>query len=419
MFEIINAFLYCGLFYYLFRKGANRLALFVISIWAVSAVLGIFYTKMDIYKYRSNDLEELQLLPFFYLFVCFVLCVRPLIKLSNLNISIKCNTRLLDYCGILFTILSVPFFIECVYQLVDFAISGRFLLLGANYDDLANCNADALITFSSFGRKASAILSWSKVVTPILFFINLQRSDSNKYVTIGLFLAAVSPALSNITIGSKTQLVVFLIYFISLYLFFSKSLGDSIKSKVKKLITGIGAVSLAIVISLSVGRYVLGDYYSTSNAETSDYLYKYSAESMYNFNQNAYHEENTLMGYFTALPVLNILGIDNTDVSDYVDHAEKKLHCNPVIFYGLIGDLVIDFGLLGAFLILLLLSLPLSRIRFDSDVSLSKMILYCLYIYIVSNSLFYFILKLNWDVIYVTLAFALLFSLSSKKQIQV
>ena len=112
MFEIINAFLYCGLFYYLFLKGANRLVLFVISIWTVSAVLGIFYTKMDIYKYRSNDLEELQLLPFFYLFVCFVLCVRPLIKLSNLNIPIKCNTRLLDYCGILFTILSVPFFIS-------------------------------------------------------------------------------------------------------------------------------------------------------------------------------------------------------------------------------------------------------------------------------------------------------------------
>lgn len=417
MFEIINAFLYCGLFYYLFLKGANRLVLFVISIWAVSAVLGIFYTKMDIYKYRSNDLEELQLLPFFYLFVCFVLCVRPLIKLSNLNISIKCNTRLLDYCGILFTILSVPFFIECVYQLVDFAISGRFLLLGANYDDLANGNADALITFSSFGRKASAILSWSKVVTPILFFINLQRSDSNKYVTIGLFLAAVSPALSNITIGSKTQLVVFLIYFISLYLFFSKSLGDSIKSKVKKMITGIGAVSLAIVISLSVGRYVLGGHYS--NNDTSDFLYKYSSESMYNFNQNAYHEENTLLGSYTAFPLLKNIGVLDTNIENARDYNGPRIHCNPVIFYGLIGDLVIDFGLVGAFLILLLLSLPLSRIRFDSDVSLSKMILYCLYIYIVANSLFYFILKLNWDVIYVTLGFALLFSLSSKKQIQV
>lgn len=383
----------------IYNKTKVSIASFISSIWAISAVLGLFYKDTELYR---GGLYPITFTPFLYMFICFLISLLPIIVKSNQITSIK----LKDYQWIkpisyIISILSIVPAIELTSQFFELIVTGQFLLLGENYEDVANGEEEALINVSSYSRFIIKILISLKVLIPILFYLYLNKAKYNKKVLIGLFFASIIPALNSMAMGGKTELVYFILYFSCLYLIFKKSLkGNTVKS-IKKIIRVISISGVILILGLSIGRYGAGSH-NTSNSGPFDFLMQYSSETMYNFNQNAYHEKKGLDGYITMLPVLYKLKLTKVKPEDRREYMSERLNCPTHIFYSTFGDLYLDFGFTKTLAILILLSFAILAI-IKKENYIEDIALIATYVYILSTSLFYFCFKGNWNPIFINI----------------
>lgn len=296
------------------------------------------------------------------------------------------------------TLLAIEPFIETMYNLVDFVVSGRFLLLGANYDDFASQENDSLIQLSKWARFIYKWLSYFKVVTLILFFYYLSLPNRRKWVIVGLFMASTVPMLFNISIGSKTEAIFYILSFIGFYLLLKDSYVEKTKIFLKRFLVLLSSIVVIVAVALSIGRYTLGNNYM--DVDTGDFLTQYTSESMYNFNGNAIHEERHLLGFETMQPVLITLGLTDVQMRDRYTYLQTRMNTSPRWFYSYIGDLVIDWGTVGTFILICFLSYMFSQIKIRSEMRLEDLMLLGIYIYMMINGLFYFCYKSTWGPVY-------------------
>ena len=412
--ELFNFSLYALLLIYLWKKKKSWICIVIVGMWAFSAFCGIFYTSSTVYR---NGRYETSIEPFIYLFCALCVSLMPFMRQTVVDIQrIQYNNRRwLDLFCIGVGILAIEPFVEAIYHLIDFIITGRFLLLGANYDDVATGQMDALIQRSSIGAKLTTAMLMLKVVTPLLFFYYLQYKNRNRYILIGLFIAAIVPALANVSVGSKTEIIFFLTYMIGLYLMLGKTLETSARKLMRKLIISAGCIVIAMVIGLSIGRYIIGGHGDGENS-VGAYLFQYTAESMYNFNENAYHELRPLHGSMTCFPPMKALGLLSDQIDDRRDYNSMHMMGPAHLFYSYFGDFYLDFGFVGAFFIFIITSLLFSKIKIKQNMSLTSLSLFSLYLYAMMNSLFYFCFKANWMSIYGSLLFFIIAKIAEYSQ---
>ena len=183
-----------------------------------------------------------------------------------------------------------------------------------------------------------------------------------------------------------------------------KTLETSARKLMRKLIISAGCMVIAMVIGLSIGRYIIGGHGDGENS-VGAYLFQYTAESMYNFNENAYHELRPLHGSMTCLPPMKALGLTNVNIENRRDYNSMHMMGPAHLFYSYFGDFYLDFGPAGAYFIFIITSFLFSRIKIKRNMSLVNLSLFSLYLYAMMNSLFYFCFKANWMSIYGSLLF--------------
>ena len=411
--EWFNAILYISLLVWLHKHNKGKFPLFITAIWTLSSVLGIFYIKSDVYR---DGVYEPSIIPFLYLFLMFVITLMPFIKEKYSITSITTsNTKIINYFCAFIAIVSIYPFLETVYQLVLSVINGKILLIGANYDAYVAGREDALIQFSRWGNRGITILQWLKVVTPLLFIFYIQQEKYNKLIASGVFVASLIPSLVNISIGSKTELIFFICYFFSLYMYLKNSFTDKTKKIYKKLIRYMTIITIFFVVTLAVGRYVVGTNYDNSNFYS--FLFQYSSESIYNFNENAYHEKKHFGGQYAFYAAYHDFGLSDIDYDERREVFKGKMDGSPSLFYTYIGEMVLDFGLLGAALIVSIISFFAASVKRSQTISFDNLILIGLYIYIIANSLFYFCFKLGFYPVYCAVLCSIFFKIIKRKQI--
>ena len=278
--------------------------------------------------------------------------------------------------------------------------SGRILLLGANYEDVANGYTATLVRYSLVSRRLMNVMIVFQVISPILLLYYVQQKIVNRFIVIGLFAASILPSLSNISNGSKTQVIFFSLYFFGLYLLLQRCYPATIKRLLQRLIVALGSIVVGVVIMLAIGRYTLGS--RQSDAGPMAYLFQYTAESMYNFNENAYHETKRLSGIETALPLLRYIGVSGISIEERRDYIDSKIKSPSYWFYSYVGDIYLDYGWYGAIFVVVFVSLTFSLVQLRRRMLLPDFLFLGIYIYLMVNSLFYFSLKLNWNAIIAT-----------------
>ena len=176
----------------------------------------------------------------------------------------------------------------------------------------------------------------------------------------------------------------------------------------------LGLFFLLIISALSIGRYIIG--YGAKSSDVGGFLYQYTCESMYNFNDNLYHENGRLNGFWTFYPIQQTLGL--TDVKDDITskrvYISKFLSSPNYIFYTYIGEFWGDFGALGAFLIVVLLSCFYCRYRPKETMYLENIVLLSIYMYMLGNGLFYYCYKISYAPVFVAIIFYITAKLSRK-----
>ena len=417
--EILNFSLYLLLFVWVWkRRKKNYTLLFLISIWLISAFVGIFYVRMDVY--REGD--KIELFPFLYLFMLFVIFLIPLFrqKVSLYKISYK-NEKILDLSALFIGLLSLWPFFEFLIRIGYSIKTGEFFLLGSMYDSVGRGESERLIQLTRIGSILTNVSMMFKVISPVLFLYYVSKFPEKKVLALFMFVNAIIPSLSNVSSGGKTQIVFFLFYLSTLFLFAKGIFTLRQKAKLTNLLVSCGVTVLALILILSVSRYYLTERVN-SVSDTGDFLFKYTAESMYNFNQLGYHEEKTLDGYMTMSSVFADLGLSEiryTDIDnkylDVINYFGSKMKSSPWLFYTLFGDVYLDFGLVATIFIFVIISYIVSSLHIKIEMDLSNVILLSLYFYIATTSLFYFCFKTSFRPIYMTLLYCIFLKFASEK----
>lgn len=397
----INFLLYAFLSCFLWRTRC-KVVLFISLLWSFSALIGIYYYNSNFYR---GGLYDISLEPFIFLFVGFVILLIPLIRQKKEINSVIYNKRAyIDIISWIIVLICIEPFFELLYLFYDLITSGRIMLLGASYDEVSNDEAEALVQLSQLGKSLSVYFRNFKIITPILFFYYLQQEKSNLFLLIGLLCVSISPSLNNLTIGNRTELIWFLLYFFTLYLLLRNTIHPSKTKYFKIVLIVIISVFLIFFIAITLGRYLIG----YGEDSVSSFLIQYTAESMYNFNAYAFHEPTPMYGHQAFNFFLDKANGTASTLGDFRNYLDIYMRSPSWIFYSLIGDFYIDFGLIGSILFLGVVSFIYINTLSGTSINLEVLILFSIYLYAVSNGLFYCCYMMSWTPAIYCIAFYLL-----------
>lgn len=402
--SILNILLYALLLLFLLKKRRfAKTAHFIIVVWLVSASIGLFYCQSDIYR---DGWHEISFQPFFYLFAVFTISIFPFSKQAQTIEKVTSPIGLVKYIMIFLGVLSIIPFVEVSYKLVNLAVSGDFMILGENYDEVARGNSESDLQLSKIGWILISYVRHFKVAALILFFYYLQYEKKNIFILLGLFAASLLPSLANVTVGNRTELIWFVLYFVSLFLLLKKTIISETLVTLKKCMLFGGALLIAMFVALSIGRFAVGNLYNSYGV--SDYMIKYTSESIYNFNTFLFHETPMLSGFNTAFPLEQTLGITDVGLENRRHYIQQFQMSPSWLFYSYIGDFYSDYGPLGAALLLSFVSFLFSLVHIGKRIRLSNLMLLGTYLYMIVNGLFYFCYKTSYGPIYANLSIFLI-----------
>lgn len=408
--EYINVLLYLLLFIILYRRKCNKVAILATGIWLLSAVIGLLYVQMPVPIYKNALGHELTFAPFLYLFVCFFITLLPLLS-NREDVRVIYTTKkqlLYPFLWILAVCALFPF-LESLFYLIKLVITGQFMTMAANYDDISAGNIQGF-QVSYISNRIIVLLTCMKLITPILFFYVYQNVKASKYLKIGLFIASITPAVNNMCNGGRVQTVFITLYYIALYLLFKEALNESARKLLKKISLYIFVVIGTAFIAMTVGRFVLGDNFGGGSA--LDFIFQYTSEGMFNFDNSMYYVNNNTGGFATSWRIMYHLGLTDILPKNYVDFVTGRLGIPGWWFYTYIGDLYSDFGRVGTLLWISTCAFVFSLIRLQKKMNIADLFLYSIYLHIVMNGLFYYPHKISFEPIYAGIMFFLLFKIN-------
>lgn len=400
--EFVNVLVFTLLFLLVWRQSSQLYPLYIVGIWLFSSLIGILYIQSDVYR---EGVDKTTIIPFVFLAFCLLISLLPFIFQKHDVKVILFPEKIVKYYIVVMGVMAIIPLWEITFGIIKLIVDGQFLMLGAMKDDVATDNADALIKVSGISESFLWRLNATKIINMVVLFYCLQRRDINAKYIICIFIVSLLPALNSLRFGSRTDFVFFALAAFGMYLYLKDSFDKERKKIIKR--TGIifSSVLLAIMLAISIGRYIVGQQMNKS--DVGDFLYQYTAESIYNFNDNIYHEKRTANGLDTMFPVYQDLGLVSKNVERrYV--LGTKIKGATHIFYSYIGDLCIDWGKGTTVLILLLLAFIIGFFNRKTNIPLSAMCILALYMYLISNGLFYFCFKGGWKPITWTITIAII-----------
>lgn len=407
--EYINVLLYLLLFIILYRRKCNKVAILATGIWLLSAVIGLLYVQMPVPIYKNALGHELTFAPFLYLFVCFFITLLPLLS-SREDVCVIYTTKkhlLYPFLWVLAVCALFPF-LESLFYLIKLVITGQFMTMAANYDDISAGNIQAF-QVSYISNRILVLLTCMKLITPILFFYVYQNVKVSKYLKIGLFIASITPAVFNLCNGGRVQMVFITLYYVALYLLFDKTFNEKSRHLLKKTAVYLFVVIGVVFISMTIGRFVLGNKFGGGSA--MDFIFQYTSEGMFNFDNSMYYVKKSSGGLATSWTIMNHLGLTDNLPVNYVEFMTGKLGIPGWWFYTYIGDLYSDFGFTGTLLWISIFAIFFSLIRMRKQTNIADLFLYSIYLHIVVNGLFYYPHKVSFEPIYAGIIFFFLFKI--------
>lgn len=348
---LINAILYLSLFIWYNRKKKQiDLGWFILMIFSVSSVVSIFYYNIDYVKIQFTRLE---ILPFIFLFLCFFISVKPILSFNFKRvekINYAKNQKLLTVVSIILCIIGLEIFFEHFLQIIRVPISFTSDQVGKIYEGDVN----AVSYMSWIGRKFNFILTLFQLVVPVLLFYAISRGK--KYMVYGLLIVILGNVLSAYNAGSRGRILFIVSCCFTSYFFMKETLPVAVRKKVKLVLLVFLIFIIVAFSAMTLSRYLYsGGSYMNSVWE---WVGLYAGEGFIRFNNEMWHFDRYLMGD-NSIPVFFDSSIN---MMDYTDSYFEKYGFRLNVFYTFIGDFVMDFGLLGAFVICIMLNVILKYI---------------------------------------------------------
>lgn len=353
IYTILNAIIYCLLAAYLFAYRRNNWpAILLTVLYAVIAVMGIFYAEH--YNWRDN----IELWPYLYLFLVFLLYVRPILQFQPLtNLKITKSIKWIIAIYILCTIVNIE---QKISPIVTLLQTGSWLSIKA-----AAYEGELGYATSFFQVIATLFVT---TFMPLLLIMSFYyMSDSRLKFVKGLLLLVITitpDILSNILYAYRGGLLIISLSILSVYLIFKDKMNATRKKIWNIIMISIGTALLVLALAITFSRF------GEDDSESS--LVSYIGQPMVVFNGGiAVCAENTMEGrYFFSR------GMKRDEI--WKDSYLKTHTNNGSNLNTFVGCSYLDFGFLLTILIAIVVSFYTKSILKDKH----KYPIATLYIYI-------------------------------------
>lgn len=372
LYALLNSLLYIILFIWYWRKYHKMdCGFLIISIWTFVAVL-CFFVYMS-----APNLYHLQLWPFLYLFLAFIIFNRIFFRrekeILNVTEYTPIQNKIIDYICYFYVFCLIVNMLSADYNVASFSLSNVQENAADSYADFHATEAWHSQTLLERITRNYAI--WFLNVAIIGAF-NWIRRGRDKIGIALLGLIVLDQALKYIQIAARGALLFFVLLVIAIYLIYKDHIPPKSKNALTRLALISGGVMVLYMLAITISRF------GEMGEGGSDSLFYYFGHSMITFNYGlADSLNNTFMGTRTFR---NFLGMDE----DFIFDSDLMLGTHfGTGFTTAIGMLCLDFGFIGTIILGILLPWGLIKmIKLDN--SIGGVFVYVFYLHRMMNGVF-------------------------------
>ena len=341
---LLNALLYSITLIYFYKKYDLSVGVIIWLLYTISSWSSFLFVQQPGYVGTIHDTPQ-TLLPCLYLYVIFLISMKPLMRLHTIERVSLSIGQMARYLIIALIVIQVVFIIVDIPTIVR-NLSTNTMMLNELRSNIYGDEGVSLVTQNPLLNKFFLLFSGMRILTTglsvVLFFTN---TDDRRLVNT----FAIVTLLNNlreiiVQVGRGEMIMVFLLYTCMVYL-----LKDKISKKVKRRVI-IFSIPVVIVGALffwaiSVSRF---------GTQAGFFIFKYLGEPMNNFNGILFKEiQGTTNGraYFSLIYryVFGESGI--VSANDKWDLIKSATGIRGDIFYTWVGGLIIEFGKIAPFIV--------------------------------------------------------------------
>lgn len=385
----------------------------IIASYLVYAILSFFLYNHPYYQWNETD-NNLKLFPFIYLFLAMLIFLQPVLKYDetcNIQRPSPSLLTILSYLFIISSILVSPFVISKLsdgifYMLVSDA--GAEELYADAHAGVISAQDNSLFYILSHG-----IFDVFSDFGILMFFMQASKPETKKLLLVGIGFGIFIGMVETLAIGLRTQFVMKFLLIFSSYFLFRYHLPTRINSAVRLLGYFLVSFVAFFVIIINISRY------SNRTYDSSYQLLNYAGMANLQFDKYCLDAGGARNGDRTFNYFKKWLRFDRVP-NGLLGVREKydTMKLDDSKFSTYVGDFALDFGPIGAALILCISSFAFSlltqrrgkRILFHQLILIFFVMAVCvqggMYLfyysmfrnyYIVYLIMFYFIFKADYD----------------------
>ncbi len=241
------------LFFLNFKRNEFNSSSFLIFIYLLSSFFAIILLKC----YNTYDEKYIKLSSIIYHIIVLSLFLIPIVKIGNSGITKfsfleHSKMKFLAYFIITFSFISIITSINDIIEVIKIGDFGMARMLH-NSGDLEQENSSFFVFLGRIGCRMSLFAIF-------LFFYFYTYDKKSKVLNVLLFISTFSFIFQNLAVAGRDAIVRWFLEVIFVYLFFSNSIEDFKKKKIKKFLWIASIPSLFLFYLISVGRFLGRDY---------------------------------------------------------------------------------------------------------------------------------------------------------------
>lgn len=333
-------------FYYLKKKRVFGAGNFILATYLTYAIVSFLLYNNEYYQWVEVD-KELTLFPFVYLFVIMLVVLRPVLKYDE-----TCDIQ--QPSSILINILSLTFVISSILVL-PFLLSN--LMDGLTLMLISGDGAEELYADSHEGLiEENKSLAYNLIHTVyslfsdfgvLLFFTYSIRPKANKLLLIGMAIGIFIGMVEPLSRGLRTDLVMKFLTILATYFLFRYHLPHKMNLVFKYAGITLAAFVALFIVVINTSRFSDRPY------DSSYQLLNYTGMANLNFDRYGLDAGGTRNGDRTFNYFKKWLRFSGVPADTYDTRAKySHLKMDDSVFSTYVGDFTLDFGPVGAALLL-------------------------------------------------------------------
>lgn len=325
----------------------------------------VLFNHQEFVMGQSEGWDKLYLLPFIYLFGALWFTATPIFNYdkANVNTIISPSPVILDVTAITVAASSI----WSVLTHWEYIIKGLTLIL-LNTDNATDLYADKIDVYDSL----SANLKGANIFVLLLhylytlfhdfsvflffYYLTLKKSFKNWMIVILLGIGTFFEILFSISLGNRTGILLPILTIIFTYLAFSRFYSKAIRKKIKMESAIVGSVLVVFFGIITISRF--NDF----SSGTGGSVVFYAGQANLNFDVYAFDNGGIRNGDRTAMLFKGWFDKSTPSNREDLNTRYSSLKITDALFSTYIGDIMIDYGPIGATIIFLLFTLIMNKI---------------------------------------------------------